>query len=535
MSADATCQNTLPAPATLVQLLELGAPSHPAIRVPNGPTITYESLRSQVLFLAKQLNGLGLGHGDRVAIDLPNGPESIIAFLAVTASGATAASLNPAYTSEEFRFYLEDIDAKALITPCQGGEEAREAAAASTIKITATVDEDGRVNFSFSEALESPLTAGFPGPDDVALTLHTSGTTSRPKRVPLTHENLAISARNVAETYQLTAEDVSLCVMPLFHIHGLVASTLATFLSGGTVVLPARFSPLNFWTMVQDYKVTWFSAVPAMHQILVNRARSKRGSGSALGSYQGLRFIRSCSASLPAATLVEMEELFGAPVLEAYGMTEAAHQMTSNPLPQKGKRVPGSVGRAAGVSIAIMDKEGRILPSGDKGEVVIKGPTVIRGYENNPEANATSFTDGWFRTGDEGIIDSEGYLTLVGRLKELINYNGEKVSPIEIDEVLLAHSSVAEAVAFGVPHPIHGEEPCAAVVLLAPVTQASLVAHCREFLTAFKCPKVIHIVDEIPRTATGKVQRRMVAAAFAGELTVSSKSRELVGAVAASE
>ncbi len=533
MREDDTYPNSLPAPATLVQLLEAGAPSHPAIRVPDGPTITYGSLRTQVRFLADQLNSLGMGRGDRVAISLPNGLESIISFLAVTAAGATAASLNPAYTADEFRFYLKDTGARALITPSQGGEEARKAAPASTIKIGASVDAEGRVSFSNREAQESPLPAGLPNPEDVALTLHTSGTTSRPKRVPLTHSNLAISARNIAETYQLTAEDVSLCVMPLFHIHGLVASTLATFLSGGTIVLPSRFSPLSFWTTVKDYEVTWFSAVPAMHQILVNRARGKRGPGSAGSGYRGLRFIRSCSASLPLATLVEMEELFGAPVLEAYGMTEAAHQMTSNPLPSAGKRVPGSVGRGTGVSIAIMDTEGRILPPGVRGEVVVKAPNVMGGYENNSEVNATSFTDGWFRTGDEGIIDSEGYLTLVGRLKELINYNGEKVSPKEIDEVLLSHSSVAEAVSFGLPHPVHGEVPCAAVVLQAPVTQAILVAHCREYLTAFKCPKVIHIVDAIPRTATGKVQRRLVAAAFTGGSTGSSKINELVGSAAA--
>ena len=516
MSDAAACQNPLAASTTLVRLLEGGAPSHPAIRVPDGPTITYDFLRSQVGFLASQLNGLGVGQGDTVAFALPNGMESIVCFLAVTAAGATAAPLNPAYTAEEFRYYLEDTDARALITPSQRGEEARKVAAASIINIGASVDAECRVSFSFPEAQRSALPSALPSPDDVALTLYTSGTTSRPKRVPLTHANLAISASNIAETYQLTAEDVSLCVMPLFHIHGLVASTLGTFFSGGTVVLPTSFNAFNFWPMVQDCGVTWFSAVPAMHQILVNRAKGRTGSGSALGGYQGLRFIRSCSAPLPPPTLVEMEELFGTPVLEAYGMTEAAHQMTSNPLPQAGKRVPGSVGRGTGVSIAIMDEEGRILPPGARGEVVIQGPNVMRGYENNSEANATSFTDGWFRTGDEGIIDSEDYLTLVGRLKELINYNGEKVSPREIDEVLLAHSSVAEAVAFGVPHPIHGEEPCAAVVLQAPVTPANLIAHCREYLTAFKCPKVIHIVDAIPKTATGKVQRRQVAAAFTG-------------------
>ena len=338
MSDEATCRNHLPAPTTLVQLLEGGSPSHSAIRVPDGPNITYDSLRAQVRFLANQLNSLGLERGDTVAISLPNGLESIVSILAVTAAGATAASLNPAYTADEFRFYLEDTHARALITPPKGGEAARTAASPSTIKIGASVDAEGRVSFSIRAAQASQLPAGIPSPDDVALTLHTSGTTSRPKRVPLTHANLAISARNVAETYQLTAEDVSLCVMPLFHIHGLVASTLATFLSGGTVVLPTRFSPLNFWPMVQDYGVTWLSAVPAMHQILVNRARVRKSSGSTPGGYQGLRFIRSCSAPLPQATLVEMEELFGVPVLEAYGMTEAAHQMASNPLPSAGRR-----------------------------------------------------------------------------------------------------------------------------------------------------------------------------------------------------
>ena len=212
--------------------------------------------------------------------------------------------------------------------------------------------------------------------------------------------------------------------------------------------------------------------------------------------------------------MLEMEERFGVQVLEAYGMTEASHQMTSNPL-EPGKRVPGSVGRGTGVSVAIMDEGGALQPVGVRGEVVIQGPNVIQAYEDNPEANASSFTHGWFRTGDEGVLDSEGYLTLVGRLKELINRSGEKISPQEIDEVLLAHPAVAEAVCFGVLHPIHGEEPSAAVVLRTPVTDSELIAHCRNHLADFKCPRVIHIVEEIPRTATGKVQRRLVAEAVA--------------------
>jgi acyl-CoA synthetase (AMP-forming)/AMP-acid ligase II len=351
-----------------------------------------------------------------------------------------------------------------------------------------------------------------PAMDDIALILHTSGSTGRPKRVPLSHANLTISAQNVARHYQLTKDDVSLCVMPLFHVHGLVASTLATLSTGGTVVVPAKFSPLSFWRVARDYGVTWYSAVPTLHQLLL--ARVQPGDPKPAGA-EKLRFIRSCSASLPPQVMHDLEAAFGAPVLEAYGMTEASHQMSSNPLPP-GDRLPGSVGRGTDVLVSIMDTQGNHLKPGEHGEVVIKGPNVTRGYENNPEANASSFTDGWFRTGDQGFLNDGGYLTLVGRLKELINRGGEKISPREIDEVLLAHPAVAEAVAFGVVHPTWGEEVAAAVVLReAGATEADLLAYCKERLADFKRPKQIHITQTIPRTATGKIQRRIVAQAFA--------------------
>jgi acyl-CoA synthetase (AMP-forming)/AMP-acid ligase II len=351
-----------------------------------------------------------------------------------------------------------------------------------------------------------------PAMDDIALILHTSGSTGRPKRVPLSHANLTISAQNVARHYQLTKDDASLCVMPLFHVHGLVASTLATLATGGTVVVPAKFSPLSFWRVARDYGVTWYSAVPTLHQLLL--ARVQPGDAKPAGA-EKLRFIRSCSASLPPQVMHDLEAAFGAPVLEAYGMTEASHQMSSNPLPP-GDRLPGSVGRGTDVLVSIMDTQGNHLKPGEHGEVVIKGPNVTRGYENNPEANASSFTDGWFRTGDQGFLNDAGYLTLVGRLKELINRGGEKISPREIDEVLLAHPAVAEAVAFGVVHPTWGEEVAAAVVLReAGATEADLLAYCKERLADFKRPKHIHITQTIPRTATGKIQRRIVAQAFA--------------------
>src|SRR5882724_12012273 len=488
----------------ILDLLENGEPSSVAIRVAGGgPSVTYAQLRQQVDALARSLNQLGLGRGDRIAMALPNGLEVIASFLAASTAG-TAAPLNPAYTRDEFKFYLEDTGARALIVPPKDCDEARAAAADNVLIIEADIDGDGQVRFS-SAAAGAPRATEYPQPDDIALILHTSGTTSRPKRVPLSHANLSTSARNVAETYQLTSEDVSLCVMPLFHVHGLVASTLATLSTGGTIVVPAKFNPLSFWPTVREHRVTWYSAVPTIHQVLLSRAKSSRPLGS-----EQLRFIRSCSAALAPQTMADIEEKFGVPILEAYGMTEAAHQMASNPLPPAARKA-GSVGRGTAVEIAILDEAGDQLPPGTVGEVSIKGPNVFGGYEGNAEANAESFSNGWFRTGDQGYLDTEGYLVLVGRLKELINRGGEKISPREIDEALLTHPAIAEAVCFGIADRVYGEEVAAAVVLKGEATESDLISHCRSSLADFKCPTTIYIIESIPRTATGKIQRRNVA------------------------
>jgi acyl-CoA synthetase (AMP-forming)/AMP-acid ligase II len=428
----------------------------------------------------------------------------VVTFLAASLAG-TAAPLNPAYREEEFKFYLEDTNAKILLLPPDGAEDARKAAG-TTVPMASVAFANGVVSIEGVTA-RTPVVP--PASGDPALILHTSGSTGRPKRVPLGHSNLRISAGNVARTYALGPTDVSLCVMPLFHVHGLVASTLATLSTGGTVVVPSKFTPLSFWRIARDHGATWYSAVPTIHQLLLARAdKSQRPAGA-----EKLRFIRSCSASLPPQVMHDLEQAFGAPVLEAYGMTEAAHQMASNPLPPAARK-PGSVGAGTGIKVSIMDDKGQHLATGERGEVVIKGPNVITGYENNPEANAVSFVDGWFRTGDQGVLDGEGYLTLVGRIKELINRGGEKISPREIDEVLLAHPAVAEAVCFGVPHPTWGEEVAAAVVLREATSESDLMAYCKERLADFKRPKQIHITETIPRTATGKIQRRLVAQAF---------------------
>jgi len=492
---------------TLLDVLDEGQARSPAIVEPGRMSLTYAQLREQVAMSADGLARLGVRRDDRVALVLPNSAETIVMFLAAATAG-TAAPLNPAYKEDEFRFYLEDTGARALVVAPGRGEVARRSLPAGALVIEASFDERGRIKLESDSRSNGLRAAAAPRGDDVALVLHTSGTTSRPKLVPLRQRNLAFSAENIARTYHLRGDDVAMCIMPLFHIHGLMASTMATFASGGTVVVTSGgFDAMTFWAAAEQHGATWYSAVPTIHQMLLLRHRGERRAGAAK-----LRFARSSSSALSPETMRRLEAAFGAPVLEAYGMTEASHQMSSNPLPPRERR-PGTVGVETGIRIGIMDESGGLLAAGAPGEVVIQGPSVIDGYAN-AEADATSFRDGWFRTGDQGLIDADGYLSLVGRLKEMINRGGEKIAPREIDDVLLQHPAVAEAVAFGSPHQAWGEEVAAAVVLRSEATEKDLIAFARERLADYKVPKKLYIVEQIPRTATGKIQRRSVAAEF---------------------
>ncbi len=497
---------TLKSVETLLDVLHF-ADSHTAVIVPElNICLTYDSLRHQVLAMAKALSAAGIRRGDAVAIALPNGLPAIVSFLAASIAG-TAAPLNPAYPYEEFHFFLGDTDARALLCPAVGSEFVRTAAKDREIPVfSVEMTEQGNVHLAGVPPGGSVLA---PTPDDIALILHTSGSTGRPKRVPLRHFNLAVSSANIANTYALSEEDVSLCIMPLFHIHGLIGSAMSTLLSGGTLVIPTKFNALSFWRMVRDYHVTWYSGVPTMHQLVLARTHKKPPEADSL------RFIRSCSAPLSAELIHKIEELFGVPFVEAYGMTEASHQMTSNPLPPRHRKA-GSVGVGTGLRISIMDKEGNHLGVNQRGEVAIQGANVFRGYENNPEANARAFVNGWFRTGDEGYLDADCYLHLTGRIKDIIIRAGENIAPHEIDEILLKHPAVAAAVTFGCVHPTLGEEVAAAVVLHEPngATESALIKHCREFLAEYKCPSKIYLVESIPTTATGKIRRRAVATAL---------------------
>jgi acyl-CoA synthetase (AMP-forming)/AMP-acid ligase II len=494
-------------PYATIQDLLAGAPDagRPAIRAAEGrASLSHGGLHALAGRTVASLNGIGIGRGDRVAIVLPNGPEMAAAFVAI-ACGATTAPLNPAYKAEEFEFYLTDLKARALVIQKGMESPAREVASRLGVPLLELLPGDEAGTFTLEGG--SAGAAARPGPagtEDVALVLHTSGTTARPKIVPLTHGNVCASAASIAETLALTPEDACLNVMPLFHIHGLIAATLSSLHAGSAVICTPGFNALRFFGWLDAERPSWYTAVPTMHQAILTRAERNRE----VIARAPLRFLRSSSASLPAQAMKDLAAAFGAPVIEAYGMTEASHQMCSNPLPPRAQK-PGLVGLPAGPEVAIMAEDGTLLPRGEIGEVVIRGPSVTKGYEANPEANAKAFTNGWFRTGDQGMFDEDGYLLLTGRLKELIKRGGEQVSPLEVDGVLSEHPAVAQALTFSIPHAMLGEEVGAAVVLREgmEVTERELRDFAARQLADFKVPRKIVFLPEIPKGATGKLMR----------------------------
>ncbi|HEY8025143.1 MAG TPA: acyl--CoA ligase [Burkholderiaceae bacterium] len=503
----------MPEFSTIVELISTGVDQATALRASGAVALNYAGLRANLHRTVDTLNGFGIGRQDRVAIVLPNGPEMASAFVCI-AAGATAAPLNPAYRADEFEFYLSDLHAKALVVERGSQSPALAVAAKLGVQILELISSDeGAGAFTLTqskpESACAPALSGVARPDDIALILHTSGTTSRPKIVPLSHTNVCASAANVRSSLKLTGQDCGLNIMPLFHIHGLIAGLLAPLSAGGTIFCTPGFNALKFFSWMTEARPTWYTAVPTMHQTILARATQN----SDVIAANPLRFMRSSSSSMPPQVIAGLEQVFGAPLVEAYGMTEAAHQMASNPLPPA-KRIPGTVGLAAGPEVAIMDTEGEMLARGQTGEIVIRGPNVTSGYENNPKANAEAYTHGWFRTGDQGVMDADGYLSITGRLKEIISRGGEKISPREVDEILMDHPAVQQVVTFGIPHDKLGEEVGAVVVLRegANATEKELREFAAIRLADFKVPRKILFLDEIPKGATGKLQRIGLAA-----------------------
>jgi amino acid adenylation domain-containing protein len=495
-----------------------------AILAPNGGPVTYGALCARANDAVRALRRLGVGRRDRVAVVLPNGPDAAVATVAV-ATGAVCVPLNPGFTADEWQRYLADLRIAALLTRADMDTASRGVAHALGIPVIDLSPRPDEGPGAFSLVGPAPARAVSSGPasgTDDAFILLTSGSTSQPKMVPLTHAGVCRSAYNVGAALALGPQDRLLNVLPLFHAHGLFSGLLASLAAGSSVICTHGFEAAAFFGWLTEFRPTWYTAVPTIHRAVLSAAsRHKRDVRQ-----HSLRVIRSASSTLPSDVLGGLEVLFGVPVIDTYGMTEAASQIAANPLE---RRKPGSVGKSAGAEIAIMDGEGRRLAAGERGEIALRGPTITRGYDDNATANAAAFRDGWFRTGDLGYLDREGYLFIAGRIKDIINRGGHKVAPGDVEEALLSHPDVVEAIAFSMPHKRLGEDVAAAVVLRpdAKVTAPRLRAFARERLARFKVPGLIRFVAEIPKGPSGKIQRGELAAAVA--ITPSSASVERDG------
>ena len=492
---------------------------HQAKRIPDAPAIfavgraplTYGRLYQHVDHMGRMLRALGIGRRDRVAVVLPNGPEMAVAVLAVMAVAA-GAPMNPAYTTEEVEKYFTDLQPRALITQSGVESAARHVALSrgiGVIELSVQVDREAGL-FTFNEDERLAPSQQSISPNDVAVLLPTSGTTSRPKIVPQTHTSICTSAYAHAAALALKQTDRCLNVLPLFHGHGLHATLVASLAAGASVVCTSGFDVNSFPAWLTAFRPTWYSAVPTMHQAILAQARHN---GERLARYR-LRFVRSSSAPLPPRTFAELEQTFDAPVIEWYGMTEVTSSpIACNPLPPR-RRKAGSVGITVSLDVAIMGEGGALLPRGQTGEVVVRGASVISGYDRDPITTQAAFAGDWFKTGDLGYFDDDCYLFLVSRIREVINRGGEKVAPHEVDEVLLEHPAVAEAATFAVPHPTLGEDVASAVVLRP--HRAATVKAIRQFamgrIADFKAPRQVLIVPELPKGPTGKVQRVGLAA-----------------------
>ena len=471
--------------------------------------LSYENLKSFTDNIARQLAGNEISNKDRAAIVLPNGPFMASSFLAIS-SYMSAAPLNPAYKADEYEFYLKDLSPKIVIVEPNSKNNVIEVAKKLKIPVCEIKIQKDSPPGLF-DLFDKTSQYSLPEENDEALVLHTSGTTSKPKIVPLTNKNIFSSAINISKSLELSEIDHCLNIMPLFHIHGLIAILAASMKAGASVCASNGFNAIKFFEIAKSEKITWYSGVPTMHQAILLRAEKKLE----LAKNLKLKFIRSSSASLPPAVFEKLNNVFKCPVIEAYGMTEATHQMTSNPLPPKIQK-PGFVGIPAGPDVCIMDDTDKILNQGETGEVCIKGNNVTLGYDNNPEANKKSFSNGWFRTGDQGYFDQDGFLKISGRLKEIINKGGEKISPLEVDNILMDHPLIEQAVCFGYEDKMLGEEIAAAIIVKEGqnCSEMDVKNYAEEKLAKFKIPKKIFFVNEIPKGATGKLQRNVLAKNF---------------------
>ena len=488
-------------------------PDAPAIAAPGRAPLSYSTLWAQIATGTQSLKQCGIGRGSRVAIAVPQGPDLVVAILAVGTAAAAAAPFSPATSRGDFEASFDIVSPKALIVPMGSDGPAESVARARGIPVIHLIPSPNQPAGVFTlqgAGHHTPASDAFPGSRDVALLLSTSGTSGRPKFVPLTHRNVRAAADNTAAALALGPHDRCLVAASLYHAHGLVAGTMASLMAGGTAFCPPAFDAEDFFGWMAEFAPTWYTAVPTVHRAILQEAPRHAGVIAA----QRLRFVRSGSAYLSDQTRRELEDLFQTVVTEGYGLTEAM-QLTNTPLDRNARKI-GSLGLAGTSRVAIMDVCGRLLNAGESGEIVARGPAVMSGYLKLPDETALLFCDGWFKTGDIGYLDADGHLYMTGRLKDQINCGGEKISPEEIDSVLLQHEAIAEAVAFGMPHATLGEQVSAAVVLRPGyhVTSDDIRRHAAAVLPAFKVPRTVFVVPAIPTSAAGKLLRRAIVASL---------------------
>jgi len=477
----------------------------PAILAPDCAPLSYQRLCRHIDDVGHTLRAKGIGCDDRLAVLMPNGPELAVAIVTVAANAACA-SINPAYSAEELDRYFADLKPRALIVPAKVDAPARRVAQLRGVPVfdlTPTGEAAGLFTLAGTAAGEPSLDPI--GPGATALFLFTSGTTSRPKIVPLTHTNICTSAFSAVTALQLSEADRCLNVLPLFHGHGLIATVMTSLAAGAGVVCTPGCDVNRFFGWLREFAPTWYSAVPTMHQAILAQARLDPDQVAGIR----LRLVRSASAPLPPPVFAELERTFGTSVIEFYGMTETASApIACNPLPPRRSK-PGSVGIPVGLDVAILNDHGDVLPASQTGHVTVRGGSVMPGYDGDAAATAAAFAGDWFKTGDQGFFDDEGYLYLSGRTREMINRGGENIAPREVDEALLEHPAVAEAITFAVPHATLGEDVAAAVVLRpnADATPKDIRQFVAGRLADFKVPRQVLIVEQLPKGSTGKVQR----------------------------